>query len=461
MSTTGQAKNARTCFASRREKIALALLCTALAGMVALNVRLRPVPSPLIVAAPRQLRVTSGLGPEMEIIRRFAAEQGVEVQMLYTDTPDEALEKLERGRAHVAVAMGVAPLDDPPPGQELIPTDKRAAKKIVYGPQYDEQPVYAVDWENSFNATAPGPLHPALDELVRVAHSFSQEPRQAPALPLDALLLLIPFTPEVRDSAPTGQQASYRFAWRKDIPSLDAAMRAFWKRIAEDGSLEDILADTLDHLPDDPDPVEMDLLRQTLEKNAPPLAGAIRKAAARNKVDPFLLMAIIHQESHFNPAAVSATGVRGLMQMTSTTLEHLGVKNPDDQAEVVVAGARYLADLRQGYADMGYGPEDAQMLGLAAFNVGQGHVSDAIELVREEGGPPPGWRDVRQALPLLTRPEIAAATRYGLCRGYEAVDFVDKVRYFAFAIKGLVLGPGAPGPQNEKLAGLGLALTRP
>lgn len=457
MSTTGQAYNARTSLASRREKIALALLCTALAGMVALNVRLRPVPNPLIVAAPRQLRVTAGLGPEMEILRRFALEQGVELRMLYTDTPDEALERLERGRAHVALALGVAPLDDPPPGQQLIPTDKRAGRKIAFGPQYDEQPVYAVDWENSFTAATHGPLHPALDELVRVAHAFSQEPRQAPALPLDALLLVIPFTPEIRDSAPTGQQASYRFAWRRDIRSLDAAMRAFWKRIEENGALEDILADTLDHLPDDPDPVEMELLRRTLARNAPPLAGAIRKAAARNKVDPFLLMAIIHQESHFNPEAVSATGVRGLMQMTATTLEHLGVKNPDDQAEVIAAGARYLADLRQGYADMGYGPEDAQLLGLAAFNVGQGHVADAIELLREEDGPPPGWREVRQALPLLARPDIAAATRYGLCRGYEAVDFVDKVRYFAFAIKGLVLGAGT---QDEKLAGLGLALAR-
>ncbi len=92
--------------------------------------------------------------------------------------------------------------------------------------------------------------------------------------------------------------------------------------------------------------------------------------------------------------------------------------------------------------------------------IAQGYTG-LMSITGEEGGPPPGWRDVRQALPLLTRPEIAAATRYGLCRGYEAVDFVDKVRYFAFAIKGLVLGPGAPGPQNEKLAGLVLALTRP
>ncbi len=455
MSTTGQYTRARTSLATRRERLVLGVLLAVLAGLVVLNVRLRPLPDPLLVSAPRLMRITTDQGPELELLRRFAEEHGVETRLVLTETPEEALELLEQGKVHVALAMGVAPLDDPPPGHQLIPTDKKAARRVAYGPQYDEQPIYVVDWDEGY--APPQFAHAALDELLRVAHSFSQDPAQAPALPLDALLLLVPFLPEVRDSAPTGQDAAYRFAWRKDIPPLDKAMRAFWERIGADGSLAEVLTRSLDHLPDDPDPVEMELLRRTLVKNATPLAQAIRRAARKAQVDPFLLMAIIHQESHFNPAAVSATGVRGLMQMTGTTLEHLGVQDPEDHAEVIGAGARYLADLRKGYTELGYGEEDAMMLALYAFNVGQGHVQDAIELARDEKRPLPGWLAVRQTLPLLARLEIASTTRYGLCRGYEAVDFADKVRYFAYAIKGLVL---VSGTQHKELAGLGLALAR-
>jgi membrane-bound lytic murein transglycosylase F len=63
---------------------------------------------------------------------------------------------------------------------------------------------------------------------------------------------------------------------------------------------------------------------------------------------------------------------------------------------------------------------------------------------------------VRRTLPTLASLNVARNTRYGLCRGVEAVDFVDKVRYFAYAIKGLV----QVGAQRDELSGLRLALAR-
>ena len=163
------------------------------------------------------------------------------------------------------------------------------------------------------------------------------------------------------------------------------------------------------------------------------------------------------QESRFDPDAVSATGVRGLMQMTGPTLAELNVKNPDDPVEIIHAGARYLDLLRGQFVKMGYNADDAMLLALASFNVGQCHVQDAIDLLRGENDKSdelPSWLGVRQALPLLADEAVARQTRYGLCRGGEAVDFVDKVRYFAFAIRGLVLASA----QGDELPGFRLAL---
>ncbi len=433
----------------RRDRLILGLLTAALAGLVVHHTLTLPMPKSLVVAAPRQTRITgdASMSFEKALLERFAREHGVNLTFVLTDTPEEALDLVEGGRAQIGLALGVAP-------REVSAHDAKYSKKnskIAFGPEYDRQPICAIDWNEGF--APPENASGALGELLRVAASFSASPRQAPALPLDALHLLLPFVSEVRDTAPTRHEASYRFVWRTDVPRLDKAMRNFWTEVLADDSLENLHERTLGFFPADPDPVEMELLRRTLALNVPEHRKTIERAARKWRLDPYLLTAVIHQESRFDPGAVSATGVRGLMQMTGPTLEELGVKDPGNAAEVINAGARYLDTLRGQFVEMGYNAEDAMLLALAAFNVGQGHVQDAIDLLRDDGGLPT-WLGVRQALPLLANVNVAQQTRYGLCRGAEAVEFVDKVRYFTFAIRGLVLASA----EGDKFSGLRLAL---
>lgn len=449
MSTTAKDHASRTRKRTRRERLALGILAAALAGLVAHNALTQPLPRTLIVAAPRQTRAAEQpVSLERRLLARFAAAHGVNIEFKYTGTPEEALELVAKGRAQIGLALGVVPGGVSTREAQA----EEGAPKVAFGPEYDRQPIYAVDWEEGYEP--PDKAAGALDELLRVAASFSSEPRQAPALPLDALHLLLPFVSQVRDAAPTKREAGYRFAWRTDVPRLDEAMRAFWKQVMADGSLAAMRESTLGFLPEDPDPFEMEILRRTLALHVPEHERVIRRAAQKWGLDPFLLTAVIHQESHFDPRAVSATGVRGLMQMTTDTLEQLGVKDPGDANEVIEAGARYLYTLRGQFEELGYGKDDAMLLALAAFNVGSGHVQDAIDLVRGDEARLPSWFGVRQALPLLADLGVAGQTRHGLCRGSEAVDFVDKVRYFAFAIKGLVLA----APKGDQLSGLRLAL---
>ena len=449
MSTMRKDNTTRRRPATRRERLALGLLGAALAGLLTHHALTLPLPKTLLVAAPRQARMAedSPVNLERQLLDRFAKTHGVTLKFVYTETPEEALDLVEHGRAQIGLALGVVPGGES--ARELRAEEN--APKVAFGPEYDRQTIYAVDFGEGYEP--PASPSGALDELLRVAASFSQKPRLAPALPGDALHLLLPLVAEVRDAAPTRRQAGYRFVWRTDVPRLDRDMRRFWGEIESDGSLAALRESTLGFLPVDPDPFEMETLRRTVALSLPGHMKTIRRAARRWAVDPFLLAAVIHQESRFDPNAVSATGVRGLMQMTGDTLAELGVKHPDDPAEVINAGARYLDTLRAQFIEQGYAREDAMLLALAAFNVGAGHVQDAIDMTHGTGGAPPPWLRVRQTLPMLERESVALHTRYGLCRGGEAVDFVDKVRYFAYAIKGLVLAAA----ERDELPGLRLA----
>ena len=90
-------------------------------------------------------------------------------------------------------------------------------------------------------------------------------------------------------------------------------------------------------------------------------------AAARHKVDPALVKAVINTESGWNPSAISRKGAIGLMQLIPGTAERFGVGNPFDPAQNIEAGTSYLKSLLVRYnGDLSKS--------LAAYNAGEGAV---------------------------------------------------------------------------------------
>ena len=73
---------------------------------------------------------------------------------------------------------------------------------------------------------------------------------------------------------------------------------------------------------------------------------------------------------------------------------------------------------------------DRTWLGLAAYNVGLGHLEDARKLTQQNGGNPNKWVDVKKNLPLLSKEKWFKKLRYGYARGREPVSYVENVRSY-------------------------------
>ena len=106
-----------------------------------------------------------------------------------------------------------------------------------------------------------------------------------------------------------------------------------------------------------------------------------------------LFVALIDQESRFNPAAVSPKGARGLGQLMPETAAALGVRDAFEPMENLRGAARYLVDQLAAFGRADFA--------LAAYNAGPHRVS------RYQGIPP--FRETKDYVARITRAAGLAA----------------------------------------------------
>ncbi len=161
----------------------------------------------------------------------------------------------------------------------------------------------------------------------------------------------------------------------------------------------------------------------------PKYAMLFRKHSREFGIPWQLTAAVAFQESHWDPQAESFSGVRGLMQLTRDTAEHVGIEDREDIDQSVWGGAKYLKMLLDRQPKM-LPTRDKIALALATYNLGPAHIIDAQRLSVELGKNPYSWRDLESVLPMLADPRYLSHLRYGPARGNEPVIYVRRVLAF-------------------------------
>ncbi|MDD1792702.1 membrane-bound lytic murein transglycosylase MltF [Enterovibrio sp. ZSDZ42] len=222
------------------------------------------------------------------------------------------------------------------------------------------------------------------------------------------------------------------FMKKSQDDSVYALMIEFFGKKTQSGELAALEEKYFGHI-DSFDYVDTRAFLRAIDNKLPQWEPLFKKYA--DQFDWRLLAALSYQESHWNPKAVSPTGVRGMMMLTLPTAKSVGVKNRLDPEQSIRGGAEYLHKMLLRVPDS-VNENEKIWYALASYNIGFGHMMDARRLTKAQGGNPDSWADVKQRLPLLAKRQYHTQTRYGYARGYEALSYVENIRRYYQSIVG-------------------------
>lgn len=172
--------------------------------------------------------------------------------------------------------------------------------------------------------------------------------------------------------------------------------------------------------------------QQDIQNLLPTWKKSFEKYGNKYGIPWTLVAAIAYQESKWNNDARSYTGVRGLMQLTTQTAEHLGVKDRKNAQESIRGGAMYLQYLFSK-TPATINSFDRWVQALAAYNIGWAHLRDIHRLAQTKKKNAYSWRHLKELLPLKADEQYEEVFRFGLARGGETVNFVESVlTYYQF-----------------------------
>ncbi|MEQ8907973.1 MAG: transporter substrate-binding domain-containing protein [Vicingaceae bacterium] len=143
-----------------------------------------------------------------------------------------------------------------------------------------------------------------------------------------------------------------------------------------------------------------------------------------------LVSSLVYQESQFDHHAESWAGAYGLMQLMPETAQAYGVDSSSGPRENLKAGLKYLKWLEEEFKEKVADSTERRKFVLAAYNVGLGHVYDAIRLATKHELNPELWEEnVATMLKNKSKPKYYQdpVAYYGYCRGSEPFAYVNQI----------------------------------
>ena len=160
-----------------------------------------------------------------------------------------------------------------------------------------------------------------------------------------------------------------------------------------------------------------------------PYDAVLRAEAVRYNVDWRLVAAIIYHESGFDPNARAFGGSYGLMQFMPGTGPNYDVYPSSPPETQIKGGMKFVAKLNNLYSNIPAGPERNKFI-LATYNAGTGHIQDARRLAQKKGMNPNLWENnVANIVLNLGKREYYGdpVVKSGSYRGRHTYHYVQKV----------------------------------
>ena len=386
------------------------------------------------------------LGLEYDLAQGFAKHLGVQLRMEVAGNVSEVLARLAEGEADFAAA-GLTVTEPRKLWAHFTQPYQHITQQLVYRTGTKRpQDIGELDGilEIVADSSHEERLHELHTEHLDLSWNENEEAGSEELLTLvwerlidytvadsNEVMMNQRFYPELRVAFDLTEPEPLAWAFpRFKDPSLFEAANEYFQLISENGELAKLIERYYGHL-DSFDYVGTRTFQQHIQQRLPEFRELFEYAAEEFNVDWVLLAATAYQESHWDPNAVSPTGVRGIMMLTKNTAKEIGVNKRTDPVESIRGGAFYLNKLIKKIPERIQEP-DRIWLALAAYNIGYGHLEDARKITQKRGGNPDSWKDVKTNLPLLRKRKWYKKTKHGYARGNEALRYVENIRsYYA------------------------------
>ena len=384
-------------------------------------------------------------GLEYDLAQAFAEYLGVHVRFVVKDSVAEILSTIEQGKADIAAA-GLARSGLDSNRFRLGPVYQTVHEVVVCRRDHHDIPATIEELSGRSLVIPQNERYQA--RLQQLKRSFSllnwQQIEDADTEQLlwrvwkreydctvsDSNILAINqrYYPELVEAIDLNDYTSLNWVMPKHAAHLQSHLDLWLDNYIEAGGLHDLMERYYGHLQSF-DYVDTRRFRNSIYRILPKYRRWFQRAAKKYHLDWHLLAAISYQESHWNPKARSPTGVRGMMMLTQPTARQLGVESRLDARANIYAGAQYIAEISERLPVDIPEPERTLMV-MAAYNMGYGHLQDARELCESLGKDPNRWIDLESVLPLLSQRKYYKNLKHGYARGYEAIDYINRVRVY-------------------------------
>ena len=174
------------------------------------------------------------------------------------------------------------------------------------------------------------------------------------------------------------------------------------------------------------DPGGKEIFVSRINQRLPEWVNLFKEAASQTDQHWTLLAAISYQESHWNPKAISKTGVRGLMMLTQKTAKEVGITKRTDPKQSVMGGSIYFQSLLKRFPES-IPRQDKLWMTIAAYNLGFSYLKEARKKTLKANGNANSWTEICNTLILMAKEEDDPSMTI---RINEAVDYVQNVQLY-------------------------------